>query len=439
MFGFVTGRKPSPIHARLRLVGLDLTAARARAVSVGSGKTRSLQLDATAEELRLMVHLDRRPPEVGRAAVATLRRTPHAVAVGFLPLIGQPRTWAAGRSTLTPESAMSLVFERLRAPVVAESDAAALVLPGYLNSLQVAKLVELAAKAKLPIRGTASAALAIAAHRARTIPSASSEEDEVPVGSPDRDGAPRGNSSLPTDSDWDGPDSNQNSRGASVVIVDADDTALTASVVAMEPEDVRLVGFAAWPKLSLRVWMDRLIDGMSDRCVRVCRRDPRDSADAEQAMFDQLSDALDLSAHGHSVTLTVRSAHWYQDLTHRPTEFDAYCTTLANTAADNIREVVWSAGLSVPPRVVWLTAAAARLPGLGTAIYRSSPESTTVDALPETAAAEAAASLAVRWQAGSLPRMHLDVSIPMEPMRESPMDEPLPEVPYAERAPRAMP
>ena len=385
-------RKPAPVvHDRTRLVGLDLTSSRVRGVSVGAGKARPLHLDGSAEELRLVVHLDRRPPEIGRAGVAIVRRLPHAAFAGFLPRLGQPKH---GRQSLTADAALGLAFDKMRGLVTADSDAAAVALPTYLTPPQVAKFVAAAEKAKLPLKGTAVAALAVAAHRAAALLGDAGPADD----DPDRP-------------DWVVPIRPQDAGPGSVCVVDVDDTALTAAVVAVDEGEVRLLGSAAWPKLAGKLWTDRMLDAISDRCVRVCRRDPRDSAEAEQSLFDQLPDALDLAARGHPVTLNVRSVHWYQDLTHRPADLAGYCAGFASTAADGVRELVGSFGLPVPPRAVWLTAAAARLPGLAAAVYKGSAERTAVDALPAAAVAEAAAALAGRWRAGELPRAHLDSTV----------------------------
>ena len=42
---------------------------------------------------------------------------------------------------------------------------------------------------------------------------------------------------------------------------------------------------------------------VADRCIRQSRRDPRDSASAEQALYDQLEDALESAAKGKTVDL----------------------------------------------------------------------------------------------------------------------------------------
>jgi hypothetical protein len=121
------------------------------------------------------------------------------------------------------------------------------------------------------------------------------------------------------------------------------------------------------------------------------------------------------------VTLTVRSSHWYQDLIHQPDDFDAFCAPLARTAADGLRELLRTAGLPVPPRAVWLSHTAARLPGLAPTIHQTTPEQTEVMALPANAVADATAVLVPYWLTGMLPRVHLDVAIPLTPFdREQP-------------------
>src|SRR5687768_3707665 len=95
-------KRPTPTHDKARHVGIDLTSSRARAVSLGGGKSRTLLLDDAAEELPLFVALDRRAPEVGRTGYAICRKTPHAACSNFLPALGQTREWRVGRHALTP-------------------------------------------------------------------------------------------------------------------------------------------------------------------------------------------------------------------------------------------------------------------------------------------------------------------------------------------------
>jgi len=397
MFGFLGTRKTaaaSPDALRTRLVGLDLTATRARAVASGDGRTRPLVLDGDAHELPLFLNLDHKPPVVGTAAVAVLRRLPHVVCSNFLPLLGVSHEWRAGKKTMTPESALLAALEVIRPTVAAETATAGLSLPSYLTALQVKKVMELTASARLPVRGSAVGPLAVAAHRAGSVAS-----------------------STPGDP-------------AGVLVLDADEYALSGSVVTVTPTDVRVASVAHWPHLSVRLWKERLIDGVSDRCVRLCRRDPRDSAVAEQAIYDQLDDALDTIRQGHKATLSVRAEHWFQDLVHQPDEVEAYCAALVGGAVEGIKQLLLDGGLSVPIRAVWLTHAAGRLPGLAARIYRTTPEQTTVSILPVNAAAEAAAALVPRWLAGSLPRGHLDASVPHErPLTPTAATAPRPALP----------
>ena len=114
-----------------------------------------------------------------------------------------------------------------------------------------------------------------------------------------------------------------------VVVVDADEYALSAAAVAVEPGGVAVAGGGFWPRLSLKGWADRLLDALSDRCVRQCRRDPRDSADAEQAVFEQLPAVLDQWHAGRPAAVAVRADRWYQDLHPTPDDAAGWCDALA--------------------------------------------------------------------------------------------------------------
>ncbi|MBN9517809.1 hypothetical protein J0H58_04695 [bacterium] len=390
-------KKPAPVHDKSRVVGIDLTASRLRAVSVGAGKVRVLVLDDPAEELVLAVACDRRMPEAGHAGAALRRLAPHSVCLGFLHAVGQPREFPAGRHSLTADAALDYAFAKAAAPLAAETEAAALLVPTYLTPAQVARVVALAGKAKLPLKGTASAALAVAAHRASAVLTGR------PVAQP---GMTNGDV-IPLRPAATGP-------GAAVVI-DADEAALTAAVVKIERDAAKVVAAAHWPKAGLKGWMDRLVDAVSDRCVRLCRRDPRDSAEAEQALYDQLDAALDRPRTGAPVALSARIGHWFQDLTEPADDFDLHAAALAKWSAEAVREFVSGCGVPTAPRVVWLTHAAGRLPGLGRAVHLRAPEGTAVELLPPGAAAHAAAALVPRWVAGDLSRSHLDGTIPLPP------------------------
>lgn len=397
MFGFGTSKRQSTQGAeRTKLIGVDMTASRARALAIAGGHTNPISFESTQDELPLFINLEPRVPEVGRSGYAIARKHPHLVCSNYLPQIGQAREWRGTRVTMTPESALIATFAKLRGPIAAESDSFTFALPSYLVAPQVKALRELAAKQKLPLTGTASAPLAIAAHRAGAILK------------------PKKSPASGEDSSWVVPIRPQQPGPGDVAIIDVDEYALSMAVVNVQPADVRTMSLLAWPKLSQKAWKDRLIDALSDRCVRLCRRDPRDSADAEQALFEQLDGALDTIRHAKPVTLTVRGEKWYQDLIQQPTDFELHCAPLLRAAEESLKDLLTNANRSGPPRAVLLTDAAAKLPGLAAGIFRNSSERTEVAVLPPDAAAEAAASLHARWQSGQLPRVHLDGLIALE-------------------------
>lgn len=372
MFG-LRARKPSTAEAPLRLVGVDMDATRARAVVAGEGKPRPVLLDELGEDLPLFLQLDERTPVIGSAAVAEYRTSPHRICSNFLGALGIPQEWRGARHSLSPESATKLILEKLSGPLSAETDSAGLALPAYLSVAQARTLLGLVQEARLPIRGSASAPLAIAAHRSGTL---------------------------------NGP--------ATVLIVDVDEFALSGAVVQIQPNDIRLLASAHWPQASLRNWKNRLIDGMADHCVQTCRRDPRDSAEAEQGMYDQLETFLEQARTGQRSIMQIRGEHWFQDLSHDPAQVERYCTNLVKIAGEGLKQLLLSASLQKPPEAVWLSHTAGRLPGLAAKLYQYSPEETAVSILPRNAAAEAVAALLPRWLQSSLPKLHLDSIIPLE-------------------------
>ena len=383
MFGMLSKREPRQDHS-LRLVGIDLNATRVRAAVAGEGRTRSLPLDDGGEELPLFLDLAQRIPKAGAEAVGLCRLLPHLVCSNFLASLGSPHEWRGGQHTLTPETALRHTFDRLQTPISAETDSAGLSLPAYLSQAQVRAVLGLAHAAKLPVRGSASAPLALAAHRAGSL---------------------------------DGP--------ATLLIVDADEYALAGTVLQVGTDDVRIVESGFWPQASLRNWKNRLLDGMSDHCVRTCRRDPRDSAEAEQGMYDRLDALMEQARTGQVASMPIRGEHWFQDLAQTPEQVEGHCAGLLNIAGEGLSRLLVSAALESPPQAVWLTHTAGRLPGLAAKIHRNSPERTAISILPANAAAEAVAALLPRWLQGTLPRLHLDSVLPFAKPPQGPSLPPI--------------
>lgn len=376
-------------------LGIDLNASRARAATGRASRNRILLLDDPHPDLPLAISLENRSPQLGRAGLSLVRRMPHLTCTNHLPFIGQPHEWKAGRHRLDALGAAALVFEKLL-PHCNIYDSIYFGLPTYLTVPQAARLSTVASKARFPLKGTATASLALVADRI-TAQNARLAKEETPEDDQSLALLKPAKAGQPFD----------------IVVVDADDHALTVNLIRVEPSHVAFVASSVLPRLSARLWKDRLLDSLADRCVRACRRDPRDSAEAEQVLYEQIDDCLDRIRFGQKISLTVRSAHWFQDLVLRADEFEGFCTTLARDATTCVTDLVTSAALPEPPRAVWMTHEASRLPGLGRALHRSMAERTNVGVLRPEAIAVSMAGLGERWQAGDLPNTHLDTAIPI--------------------------
>ena len=392
--GWFTSRKSSPEirNDRSASLGVDLNAGRVRATAGRSNRHRVLLLDDPFADLPMTISMEQRTPEVGRAGARLVRRLPHAVCANYLPFLGQSQEWSAGRLTLRPESAISLALDRLRV-LCTGYDHLAMAVPAYLILSQMTKFVPLVMRAKLPLNGTVVAPLAVAADRATQLLhdeplSQNAKTWVVPIH--------RSGQAAPT----------------TTVIVDIDDYALTVTLVRVDEEQAQILGSSAYPRLGLKVWKDRLLDCVADRCVRLCRRDPRDSAEAEQSLYEQIDASLDLIRDGHKVAIKARAANWFQDLIFQPDDFEGFCSGMLKQTVQAVNELILTSSLLQPPRAIWLLHDAGRLPGLRKLLHQHATEQTYVTTLPPEAVSMAAANLAERWRVGELPRSHLDSSIP---------------------------
>ncbi len=308
---------PQVKHA---LVGLDLNSSRARAVA-GSADAppQTLPLDAPFEELPAWLNLEGRKVEVGRSGAAVCRRLPHLAVSGFLAQLGGRKRWSGDFQALDASDATRLLLGRLRA-AFPEAAGVTLTTPAYLDAVQDAMVRGLSGEARLPLLATVAAPLAaaMAAHAEQS---------------------------------WSG----------AAFVLDADDHALTWTAVLAEGDAARLLGTQTRPELGLRAWKTRLLNCLADRCVRQSRRDPRDSADADQSLYDQLDDVLTLCRAGRPFEVAVRSPTWFQNLNVQPEELTAFCAGLVRQTLEAMRALQTTAGM---PGAVLVTAAAGRLPGL---------------------------------------------------------------------------
>lgn len=356
----------------MNLLGLDLNSTRLLAVTGPEGlRPRTLALDGKHVELPLVVSLQGRKPELGGAGVAVCRCFPHLVCLDFLPYLGEPRTWVAGRHRLDADKALALALERLRSSCTGAAGVA-FVLPAYLSRPQAGRLAALAEKLKLPILGMAVSSLAIAA----------AAHAEQP---------------------WSG----------LALLADVDDHALTWTALAVGDGQASILGERCLPHLNARAWKGLLIDAVADRCVRKSRRDPRDSAVAEQMLYAQLDDALAACRKGRTVEFVIQSAHWYQNLILRPEEVAACCASLVRQAVDGLQTLLTEVTAQEPARLLLVTEAAGRLPGLPEALRDASGVQAQMALLPAEAAARAAHDLAVAFHRDELPHGHVDITIPL--------------------------
>jgi hypothetical protein len=373
----------------MTLMGLDLNSSRARAVCGAAGLPRPMALDGTERELPLAISLERRRPEVGRAGLQLCRRLPHLVCLDFLAHLGEPRQWKAGRHRLDAAKAIALVLERLD-PACAGVRGLALTLPSYLTRIQAGQLATLLGKRRLPLLGSVSAPLAVAwsAHAQQP---------------------------------W---------RGLALVL-DVDEHALTWTAVAADEAgalgQLRVLADKRFPQLSLRAWKECLLDGIADRSIQQSRRDPRDSAVAEQTLYEQLDEACDLSRQRQMLELVIQAEHWYQNLILAPAEFPAFCAALVRKTVQGLNAVLTAAQAEGLPSVVFVSAAASRLPGLLRGVQQYTGAGTRVLSLPADSAAKAAHELAAHWQSGAFPTGHADQALPLT--RRSPLQ--IPQAPKA--------
>lgn len=352
--------------------GLDLNAGRARAaLGAPEHPPRAVAFQDGVAELPLALNLDAKTIIVGDAALGLRRTAPHSLCAGFLPYLGQPKHWGQRRAQVDAATALAHVVEKIR-PHVAQAAGVAVTLPTYLSGKQINLTTAALHGLKIPLVGTCILPLAIAAH------------------------------------------SGEARRGTALVL-DADDHAMAWSVIAMDQKHVEHLGSLNMSGLGLRGWVDRLMEAVSDRCIRLCRRDPRDSAIAEQSLDEQLAAGLGQPRSGKPWALSIRTEHWFQNLSIAPEDIERACSSFARQVAEGLRQALAECSASAAPEVLWVTAAAARLPGLLGAVGVRLPERTVIEELSAIAPAQAAHALAVRRMRAEIPAGHHDAQLPFEP------------------------
>ena len=181
--------------------------------------------------------------------------------------------------------------------------------------------------------------------------------------------------------------------------------------------------------LARGVWLRRLLDGVSNRCVRQTRRDPRESATTEQALYEQLSTALD-KGPTNLLQARVQGEGWFHNLILHADEVETLVASPLQQAAADLDAVLGAVESLGQLAAVVVTHTAAALPGFMQMVRsrcpapprladenadfgdlllapRVAPE--IVHALGVDALATTAHDLAARIHAGHFPRGHLDI------------------------------
>lgn len=307
----------------MTVLAFDWNATRVRAVMGRAGNIPlPMALEPPSVELPLAIALDKASAELGNAPLARCRAAARQMCTSFLPHLGTARRWQAGRHALDAQAACDLVWQRLQ-PLASSARAVVLTAPSYLDLNQADTLRKLGEKARIPVLGSLSSILAAAL---------AGHAEEF----------------------WQ----------RSVLVIDADDHALTLGWVKGLADRAHLIESRSFTQLGVRAWKDRLIDALADRMIRVHRRDPRDVPSAEQSIFDQL-DALALAALTHRpMQLGVNGASWFSHLLVQPEQTVHFCKAIAQQAAQEAGQLLTCWPASELPPAILLTHQASRLPGL---------------------------------------------------------------------------
>jgi hypothetical protein len=162
--------------------------------------------------------------------------------------------------------------------------------------------------------------------------------------------------------------------------------------------------------------------------VRASRRDPRDSPDADQMVYEQLEAVLDACGQNQPVPLRVQASHWLQAWTMQPAEAVAACAALARQVAHEVHAALRWAEQQMTSATVYFSAGAARLPGLAAAVYQRCENRAPVVVLSPAGPARAAFALAQRVAHGELPPGLFEPTVPLPCVerQESPTVLPFP-------------
>jgi hypothetical protein len=317
----------------MEIVGLDLNASRARAVrGEADAFPLPLLLDPPEAELPLCLYYDGRNWRAGREGWRQRRQQPHRVWHPFLPQLGRSCEEALRWRLLAPRLAPAQALAQVLAQVRSRSPAPAcwtVALPDYLLPEQVACYAERSREQGLAPHGLLPTSLALAL--------AGFAEQA-----------------------W----------FRQVLVLEVDDYALSLAALGESDGQAQRLGQWLWPGWNRSTWLARLSKGLAERCIRMCRRDPRVQPATEQALWDQVEHLLLQTRQGQVATLMLQAAHWSCRLAVSAEELAELCQPLVSdllAAFDRLCQIGWPG--EVPPPLL-LTWSAALLPGLVAAFQR---------------------------------------------------------------------
>ncbi len=374
----------------MTLIGLDLNSSRARAVQgAHRGNAQPLALEDRRADLTMALALDGRSPVVGRSALRICRTEPHEACLDFLPHIGRPHKWIGDRHHLDAGQALSHCFAHLRARFGKADPSITLAVPTYLTNDQQALISTLALESRLRVPALVSAPLAAVLSARQLLP-------------------------------WSG----------MVLVLDADSHALTWSLVELGNDKARLIATNPVAKIGSTAWLARLLDQIAQRSIQTTRRDPRESGEAEQGLYDQLRYFLERGFPEGRIDLSLQMGTWSQLLMIPSREIADFCVPLARRALAELQAMLRTPR-QAPIVAVLVTQDAARLPGLLTTIEpemrrlvdvgapppgefdidlnAEGLDTSQIQVLPANALANGAHDVAIQVQRGELGRGFLEI------------------------------
>jgi hypothetical protein len=313
----------------MSLVGMDLNASRARAVTGSATHKLSLvRLDGDYLDLPLAISLEGKQPVVGRAGLALTRARPHLACLDFLPHLGSSHIWSAGPHQLDADRALMLTFASL-SRALGRTSGIALTIPAYLDEGQMRQFYRVVEQSGLAVLGSMVAPVA----------------------------AVLGSSSVTA------PEADLLGEPGLILVIDVDGHALTWSVVERGSTQLRLRLVQPAPQLGRVIWLRKLLDAVAHRCIRQSRRDPRESALTEQAVYEQLVAAVD-QPELRLWQLQLQGAGWFTHLMLHADELTAFVAPLLRQFLNDLESILTTIDSLGSMVAVIVTHSAAGLPGL---------------------------------------------------------------------------